>query len=138
MRIYTKYLPLGFLISLLLFLSSCQNKYSNKNYVAYFGGEIINPKNPYVLFCRNNEVLDTLKLDKNNRFFKKFDSLTPGMYSFKHEPEYQYVYFDKNDSIMLRVNSNEFDNSLILLFYSLYIIEFYIISFFLFSKLKLD
>jgi len=113
MRIYTKYLYLVFRLSILLFFTSCQNKFSSNNYVAYFGGEIINPKNSYVLFCRNNEVLDTLKLDKNNRFFKKFDSLTPGMYSFKHEPEYQYVYFDKNDSIMLRVNSNEFDNSLI-------------------------
>ena len=79
--------------------------------MAYFGGEIINPNNPYVLFCKDNVVIDSLKLDSNNRFFIKFDSLTPGMYSFKHEPEYQYVYFDKNDSIMVRVNSRDFDNS---------------------------
>ena len=38
-------------------------------YVAYFGGEVVNPNNPYVLFCKDNEVIDTLKLDENNRFF---------------------------------------------------------------------
>src|SRR5690606_22234358 len=34
-------------------------------------------------------------------------------YSFKHEAEYQYVYFDKNDSIMIRINTNDFDESLV-------------------------
>jgi len=58
-------------------------------------------------------VIDTLKLDKNNRFFIQFDSLAPGLYSFKHEPEYQYVYFDKNDSIMVRLNSKDFDGSVV-------------------------
>ena len=96
---------------LILCLTSCANKHKDGEYVAYFGGEIINPNNPYVLFCKDNVVIDSLKLDSNNRFFIKFDSLTPGMYSFKHEPEYQYVYFDKNDSIMVRVNSRDFDNS---------------------------
>jgi hypothetical protein len=81
--------------------------------VAYFGGEVVNPNNPYVLFCKDNEVIDTLKLDKNNRFFMQFDSLAPGLYSFKHEPEYQYVYFDKNDSIMVRLNSKDFDGSVV-------------------------
>jgi hypothetical protein len=57
-------------------------------------------------------VVDTFYLDENNRFFHKFDSLTPGLYSFKHDPEYQYVFFDKNDSLMIRLNSNDFDNSL--------------------------
>jgi len=56
--------------------------------------------------------VDTFYLDKNNRFFHKFDSLTPGLYSFKHDPEYQYVFFDKNDSLMIRLNSNDFDNTL--------------------------
>ncbi len=34
------------------------------------------------------------------------------MYTFKHEPEYQQIYFEKNDSLMVRLNTNEFDNSL--------------------------
>ena len=99
-------------LPLLTLLSSCKNEFKGCEYVAYFGGEIVNPNNSYVLFCKDNEVIDTLKLDKNNRFFIQFDSLSPGLYTFKHEPEYQYVYFDKNDSLMVRVNSKDFDNSL--------------------------
>jgi hypothetical protein len=83
-----------------------------ENHVAYFGGEIENPKNNFVVFMKNDKVVDTFYLDENNRFFHKFDSLTPGLYSFKHDPEYQYVFFDKNDSLMIRLNSNDFDNSL--------------------------
>ncbi len=90
---------------------SCGKGFESDNYTAYFGGEVINPTSPYVLFCRDSEVIDSVALDKNNRFFIKFDSLTPGLYSFKNLPEYQYVYFEKNDSIMVRVNACDFDNS---------------------------
>jgi hypothetical protein len=83
-----------------------------ENHVAYFGGEIENPKNNFVVFMKNDKVVDTFYLDENNRFFHKFDSLTPGLYSFKHDPEYQYVFFDKNDSLMIRLNSNDFDTTL--------------------------
>lgn len=100
------------LVGLLSFLTSC-NYFGKKDYVAYFGGEIINPTSPYVLFMQNEEILDTLYLDKDNRFFKKFDTLMPGMYLFKHEPEYQYVYFDQNDSLMVRLNTQDFDESVV-------------------------
>jgi hypothetical protein len=100
-------------IMLLFLLSSCNKEFSSDNYVAYFGGEITNPSSRFVLFCKNDEVIDTITLNKDNTFFKKFDSLTPGLYSFKHDPEYQYVYFDKNDSVMVHVNSNEFDESMV-------------------------
>jgi hypothetical protein len=59
-------------------------------------------------------VIDTIPLQKDNTFFVQFDSLAPGMYTFKHDPEYQYVYFDKNDSIMVRLNSNNFDQKLLI------------------------
>ncbi|WP_396149540.1 TlpA family protein disulfide reductase [Flavobacterium sp.] len=91
---------------------SCKDGFMGENYIAYFGGEIENPKNNFVVFMKNNKVVDTFYLDKNNRFFHKFDSLTPGLYSFKHDPEYQYVFFDKNDSLMIRLNSNDFDTTL--------------------------
>ncbi len=98
-------------VALLLVLCSCKNEFAGDNYTAYFGGEIINPANRFVLFCKNNEVIDTIPLKKDNTFFFKFDSLAPGLYTFKHEPEYQYVYFDKNDSLMVRVNTADFDES---------------------------
>jgi hypothetical protein len=72
------------LIVFLSFCTSCKREFSNDNYVAYFGGEVANPSKPYVLFCKNNIVIDTLFLKKDNTFFKKFDSLTPGLYTFKN------------------------------------------------------
>lgn len=104
---------LSFSILNLLLLTSCNKKFDRDDYAAYFGGEVTNPLNRYVLFLKDNKVIDTIPLDRNNRFFKKFDSLAPGLYTFKHEPEYQYVYFDKNDSLMVRMNSNDFDESVI-------------------------
>ena len=98
------------LIVFSLSLASCGN---SDNYEAYFGGEVTSPQCRYILFCRNNKVIDTLPLDEKNRFFVKFDSLTPGLYSFKNEPDFQYVYFDKNDSIMVNINAKYFDESLV-------------------------
>lgn len=100
-------------IFLLFVFTSCKNEFSSDNYVAYFGGEVIDPTSPYVLFCKDNVVIDTIPLNKDNTFFKKFDTLMPGMYTFKNEPEYQYVYFDKNDSIKVHIDSKDFDNSIV-------------------------
>jgi len=99
-----------FTFTLLFLLSSCGKE---EDYSAYFGGEVANPHTRYVLFSKGNKVIDTLPLDKNNRFFIKFDSLTPGLYSFKHDPEYQYVYFDRNDSLMVTINTADFDRSIV-------------------------
>lgn len=107
---YIKKLP--FIVLGLGFFTSCSNVLSDTDYSAHFGGEIINPNSKFVYLCKDNEVIDTIELDKNNRFFTKYDSLTPGMYTFKHEPEYQYIYFEKNDSLMIRLNTHDFDNTL--------------------------
>ena len=91
---------------------SCSKKEINKNdFSAYFGGEIIEPKEQYILFCKDNKVIDTLEIDSNNRFSKKFDSLTPGMYIIKHSDKTKYVYFDKNDSLNLRINTRDFEHA---------------------------
>ncbi len=105
-----------FLFALPLFtmlLSSCNQEFKSNDYTAYFGGEVINPTSPYVLFLKDSKVIDSIKIDKDNRFFIKFDSLTPGMYTFKNEPQYQYVFFDKNDSLMVHINNKNFDDSVI-------------------------
>lgn len=97
----------------LLILSSCNKEFKGNDYRAYFGGEVTNPTNRVVYFSKDGVVIDTIPLQKDNSFFIQFDSLAPGMYTFKHEPEYQYVYFDKNDSIMVHINSKDFDESII-------------------------
>lgn len=110
--------PLQLIISLLSIfglglLSSCDQKHDAADYSAYFGGEVLNPNTNYVLFMKGNDVIDTIYLDKKNRFLHRFDSLSPGLYSFIHQPEYQNVYFDKNDSLMVIINSKDFDNSIV-------------------------
>lgn len=107
------HISLFFTLPLFFLVCSCNKAYKSDNYTAYFGGEVSNPNNPYILFCKDSEVIDSARIDEHNRFFFKFDSLAPGMYTFKNEPEYQYVYFDKNDSIMVRLNAKDFDNSII-------------------------
>ena len=99
-------------ITSIALLCSCKQGTKEEGFKAYFGGEIINPNSKFVLLCKDNEVIDTIVLDAKNRFLKKYDSLVPGMYTFKHEPEYQQIYFEKNDSLMIRLNTEEFDNSL--------------------------
>jgi len=98
---------------LILSFSSCKKQFNKHNFSAYFGGEITNPTASFVLFCRDSKVIDTIKLNIDNTFFIKFDSLAPGLYTFKHEPEYQYVYFEKNDSLMVNLDSKNFDQSLV-------------------------
>jgi peroxiredoxin len=98
------------LLIIALSFASCSNK---EGYTAYFGGQVTNARVPYILFSKADKVLDTIVLDKNNRFSVKFDSLTPGMYSFKYDTDYQYVYFDKNDSIVVNFDSDDFDHTVV-------------------------
>lgn len=98
---------------LLLLFASCNTKFNGNDYTAYFGGEVSNPTSPYVLFCKGSKIIDTIPLNRDNTFLIKFDSLTPGLYTFKNEPEYQYVYFEKNDSLMVRINAADFDESIV-------------------------
>lgn len=100
----------GLFFFLLLSLASCSG---DSDYTAYFGGEVDNPRTSYVILSRNDKIVDTLRLDSNNRFFAKYDSFTPGLYSFRHEPDYQYVYFDRNDSLMVYINAADFDGSIV-------------------------
>ena len=61
---YIKYfLPLS--IVLFTTLTSCKKVFEEDNYTAYFGGEILNPQDKFVLFMKDNEVIDTIYLDKN-------------------------------------------------------------------------
>ena len=96
-----------------LLLSGCSKGFDPGDYTAYFGGEVTNRTSDHVILMRGDDVVDSIRIGKDNRFFAKFDSLAPGMYTFKHDPEYQYVYFDKNDSLMVSINSRDFDESIV-------------------------
>ena len=99
-----------FLITSLLL--GCNSNSENGD-VAYFGGEIINPNNNYItLFCSETDR-DTIYLDKNNRFVHKIENLKTGLYSFTHGGEYQTLLIEPNDSILFRLNTTDFDESLV-------------------------
>ncbi|WP_373517981.1 TlpA family protein disulfide reductase [Pricia sp.] len=80
---------------------------------AYFAGEIVNPTSEYVVLFKGDVALDSAKLDEQNRFAFSIDSIAEGLYHFNHEPELQYVYLEKGDSLMIRLNTLYFDESLI-------------------------
>ncbi|MBT8278135.1 MAG: hypothetical protein KJO41_03975 [Bacteroidia bacterium] len=93
-------------------LLSCKKENTSCG-LAYFGGEIINPNNDHLVLYDSSNPVDTLYLDENNRFFRTIDNLAPGLYSFVHGGEYQVVLLEPNDSIMIRINTYDFDESLV-------------------------
>lgn len=103
---------LGLILTLVVFFGCKSDKIVETNQ-AYLGGEIINPNYDYVVLYNGNSILDTIKLDTNNRFLFKLEDFKPGVYFFKHNPENQIVVIESNDSIMLRLNTMEFDESLV-------------------------
>ncbi|NER13352.1 hypothetical protein GWK08_07880 [Leptobacterium flavescens] len=104
-----RYLLLAFFT---LIACSCTSEKTSS--VAYFGGEIINPNDSYVVLYKNDEVIDSVELDENNRFFIQLEEgYKEGLYHFVHRPEEQYVLIEKGDSILIRLNTLDFDESLV-------------------------
>ncbi|TGV01006.1 TlpA family protein disulfide reductase [Flavivirga rizhaonensis] len=80
---------------------------------AYIGGEIINPAANYVVLLKSDTTIDTIKLDDRNRFLYKVNDLEEGLYSFRHGYEYQMVLLEPKDSVLFRLNTLDFDESLV-------------------------
>ena len=101
-----------YFIPLILFIFiGC--KESNTSKSTYFGGKIINPKSNFVVLSDSYDFNDTIPLEKNNTFLGHYDNLKEGLYVFEHGPEHQYVYIQPSDSILIRLNTWDFDESLV-------------------------
>lgn len=96
----------------LIVLAGCSEEKKNSPKV-FFAGQIINPTDSYVVLLKGEQVIDSAKLDARNRFYFELDSVTEGLHHFKHSPEYQYVYLQNGDSLMARLNTMDFDESLV-------------------------
>jgi len=94
-----------------LFLLSCNSGDKDTMHTSWIGGEIVNPKVEFVVLAKGNCVLDTVPLDGNNFFMYNSASLQEGLYLFQHY-EFQSFYLEPGDSILLRVNTMDFDESL--------------------------
>jgi hypothetical protein len=98
-------------IIFLITLTSCDS--DKKETLTYFGGKIINPKSNHVVLFSLDKVIDTFYLDKKNKFIGKLNNIDEGLYYFFHGDENQYIYIKPKDSIMLRLNTWDFDESLV-------------------------
>jgi len=97
-------------VSLILFIS-CDSH--DKKETIYFGGQIKNPKDDIVVIYKNDKQIASTKLNQNNNFLFKLDSISNGLYRFKHGQEFQYIYLEKKDSLLIRLNTWDFDGSLV-------------------------
>lgn len=108
----TKYIYYYIALSTLcLILLGCTNTKENSS--TFFGGKIINPKTKFVVLYANDKVIDTLLLNDRNKFLGTYDNLDEGLYYFQHGNENQYIYLEPRDSLMLRLNTWDFDESLV-------------------------
>jgi len=89
-------------------VASCDN--SNKT---FFGGKILNPSSDKISLYVNDNLIDETKLNSDGSFEIIIDSINPGLFNFYHDPEFQYIILEKNDSLKIRLNTLDFDESLV-------------------------
>lgn len=106
-------LYLSIIIIVITFLGCKKGAQEADSNYAYLGGEIINPNTNFVVLSKDEVVIDTVKLDGRNRFLYKIDNLDKGIYTFRHGGEYQIILLEPKDSILLRLNTLDFDESLV-------------------------
>ena len=105
-----KFLKLIIVAIILFFSNSCNNDTLRDDF--FLGGEIINPSSNYVNFYYNNIKIDSIELDSENKFFKKLENIQTGIYRIEHIPENQYIIIENGDSLWIRVNVEDFKESL--------------------------
>jgi hypothetical protein len=107
----TKKITLFLQILFLTTLISCNS--GKKEATTYFGGKIINPKTNHVILYSMDKVIDTFLLNTENKFIGKVNIVNEGLYYFIHGDENQHIYLEPEDSLMLRLNTWDFDESLV-------------------------
>ena len=98
---------------LILSLISCNESPDEITSGVYFAGEIVNPTSNEVVLYKGDTVIDSVQLDDQNRFVIQLDSVEEGLHHFYHHPELQYVFLEQGDSLQIRLNTVDFDESLV-------------------------
>jgi hypothetical protein len=107
-----RYFSLFFLCISLIFFGCKDSKPASEE--TYFGGTIQNRNSNFVVVKNHNsKLIDTFYLDKHNHFLHKFKNFQPGLYTFSDSREVQTVFIQKGDSLIFRLNTIEFDESLV-------------------------
>lgn len=97
--------------AILLFLIGCKS--SDKDVLTYFGGKIINPKDKHVILYNHEGVIDSIKLKEDDTFSGELKNIKEGLYYFYHGQEFQYVFLEPSDSLLIRLNTWDFDESIV-------------------------
>ena len=82
-----------------LLLNSCKSE-NTKGY-AIFSGQIVNPTATNIYLKKFGKVVDSSKVDPDD-----------GLYEFSYNKESQLIYIEENDSILLHINTFNFDESI--------------------------
>ena len=98
-------------LCLLALLASCTKKSESQDSV-YFSGQIVHPTSDFVVLYKGDKAIDSSRLNKDNRFTIEISDIDPGLHHFEHAPEHQYVYLEPGDSVLIRLNTMAFDESL--------------------------
>ena len=98
---------LRILLILLLFFS-CKS-----DNTTVFSGKILNNTSDSISIYKDNNMIYESVVDVDGLFNITIDTLTSGLYTFYHEPEFQYIIIDENDNLQIRLNTLDFDESLV-------------------------
>ena len=98
---------LRILLILLLFFS-CKS-----DNTTVFSGKILNNTSDFISIYKDNNMIYEAVVDVDGLFNITIDTITSGLYTFYHEPEFQYIIIDENDNLKIRLNTLDFDESLV-------------------------
>ena len=98
---------LRILLILLLFFS-CKS-----DNTTVLSGKILNNTSDSISIYKDNNMIYESVVDVDGLFNITIDTITSGLYTFYHEPEFQYIIIDENDNLQIRLNTLDFDESLV-------------------------
>jgi hypothetical protein len=78
-----------------------------------FSGKILNNTSDSISIYKDNNMIYESVIDVDGLFNITIDTITSGLYTFYHEPEFQYIIIDENDNLQIRLNTLDFDESLV-------------------------
>ena len=93
---------------LIIFFVGCNNQ--NKTFIS---GKIIKPTNNEIQVLKDEKIIKKIKISNDGTFLGSIENINSGLYNFIHLPEFQYLIINKGDSLVLRLNSLDFDESLV-------------------------
>ena len=93
---------------ILLLFFSCKS-----DNTTVFSGKILNNTSDSISIYKDNNMIYESVVDVDGLFNITIDTITSGLYTFYHEPEFQYIIIDENDNLKIRLNTLDFDESLV-------------------------